>query len=298
MDKSQKHKREYDMFGPWIFEIESPDDVPDAFEPYFRYDETVEFAIKIPHHVERRNARPGDNLYDHVVACFPHGIAVFSLSSGGVRSWEGEYTQVVAIRTVHDLLHGELTFYMEDSRFTVPYNTVSEDMIEKVTAVVREHSRGGAGSDGVVRRSPPVAPGVSTTEVAYLYRSLIRREAERTGAVPIAYQEMVPLEKREKHIFDPLLDAIRRISLRPALFLAGATGVVCYHAEPQIMRFGRGSYGYSRTEIPYATLQSFDTQESREFFNCVDLTLLVRGHEIPVYVSDSFSVEAVGAVLG
>lgn len=289
MDKTQKHKREYDMFGPWIFEIESPDDVPDAFEPFFRYDETVEFAIKIPHHVERRNARPGDNLYDHLVACFPHSIAVFSLSGSGVRSWEGEYPRVVAIRTLHDLLHGELTFYMEDSRFTVPYNTVSEDMIEKVTAVVRRHT---IVSDGSASAAPS-APRVSASEVAYLYRSLMRREAERTGAVPIAYQGTVALEKREKHLFDPLLDAIRRISLRPALFLADPAGLVCYHAEPQIVRFSRGSYGYSRTEIPLANLERINSRESAEFFGCIDLGFVIPGHEIVVHVSDEFAVDSI-----
>jgi hypothetical protein len=297
MDRTQKHKREYDMFGPWIFQIESADDVPDAFEPYFRYDDTVEFAIKIPHHVERRNARPGDNLYDHLVACSPHGIAVFSLSSAGVRSWEGEYAEVVAIRTLHDLLHGELTFYMQDSRFTVPYNTVSEDMVEKVTAVVRRHTRDTDGTSGAATRTGAGAPGVSPAEVAYLYRSLIRRERERTGAIPIAYQETVPLEKREKHLFDPLLDAIRRISLRPALFLADSTSLVCYHAEPQIMRFGRGSYGYSRTEIPRGPRASLEARESREFFRCVDIDLVVPGHEIPVHVSEGFPVGTIQAVM-
>jgi len=76
MDKSQKHKREYDMFGPWIFQIESADDVPDAFEPYFRYDETVEFAIKIPHHVERRNGSSRRVLS-------PRNRRLFPLERGG-----------------------------------------------------------------------------------------------------------------------------------------------------------------------------------------------------------------------
>ena len=298
MEKSQKQKREYDMFGPWIFEIESPDDVPGAFEPHFHYDESVELAIKIPHQIERRNARPGDNLYDHLLACSADSVAVFSLSGSGIKSWRGAYTDVVAIRTLHDLLHGELTLYTPDELFTVPFNTVSEEMIERVTTLVGSHRNGhGTAGSGAAAQgdAPTAATSVDPAKVADLYRNLIRREGRRGGAVPIAYQKTVPLEKRNKNLFDQLLDAIRRITLRPVLVLAGPAEIILYHAEPQIMRFGRGSYGYSRVEIPYSSLNGVADQKSTTFIASVDLGFSVPGHTITVEVDEEFPVKAVQA---
>jgi hypothetical protein len=140
-----------------------------------------------------------------------------------------------------------------------------------------------------------VSPFLSTPSVADLYRSLIRKEQKRTGAVPIAYQQTVSLEKREKHLLDPLLDSIRRISLRPALVLAGPTEIVVYHAEPQIMRFGRGSYGYTRTELPYGALKDVEVEKSATFVASVELGFTVPGHTITVTVDDAFPVDTVEA---
>jgi hypothetical protein len=189
--------------------------------------------------------------------------------------------------------------YSSDSRFTIPFNTVSDEMIERVTAIVRTHRNwsGPADTGAEVQRgaAPSGASTVDSGSVADLYRSLIRKEQKRTGAVPIAYQQTVSLEKREKHLLDPLLDSIRRISLRPALVLAGPTEIVVYHAEPQIMRFGRGSYGYTRTELPYGALKDVEVEKSATFVASVELGFTVPGHTITVTVDDAFPVDTVEA---
>ncbi|MFW5828504.1 MAG: hypothetical protein ACOCU4_10440, partial [Alkalispirochaeta sp.] len=106
---SQKQKREYDLFGPWVLEIENVEDVPQTFVSSVSLTEATELAFKVPRRVERRNVRPGDDLYDYLVTLDGEGISVHRRRSDGVDSQRIGYGRIAAVKTLYDLLHGELT---------------------------------------------------------------------------------------------------------------------------------------------------------------------------------------------
>ena len=59
---------EYNAFGPWAYEISDKYPLPRLFAPYFAADDNAVLKINIPRETERRNASPGMDLYDYVVA--------------------------------------------------------------------------------------------------------------------------------------------------------------------------------------------------------------------------------------
>ena len=80
MDAAQ---REYDRFGPWAVAISDDDPPPPLFEPLIERREPM-LAIKIPRSVERRNARPGMDLYDYLVCLYEHDLVILARAEDGV----------------------------------------------------------------------------------------------------------------------------------------------------------------------------------------------------------------------
>ena len=70
---------EYNAFGPWAYEISEKYPLPPLFAPYFTADDKAVIKIKIPREIERRNAEPGMDLYDYVVALYEDRLLILNV---------------------------------------------------------------------------------------------------------------------------------------------------------------------------------------------------------------------------
>jgi len=285
---SQKQKREYDLFGPWVLEIESFEDVPEAFVSAVSLTEATELAFKVPRRIERRNARPGDDLYDYLVTLDGEGISAHRRTSPGVDSQRVGYGRIVAVKTLYDLLHGELTLITEDETIHIPFNTVSEDVIHHAVEIIRSHLRGSALS------VPPAA--VNPEEMIYLYRGLLHREESYEAAAPVAYQPPRSVVKREPTVLDRLLDVVKRPTLRALLVIVSGHDLIVYRGEPPVTRFGRGNYGYSRTITP-RPVEGVSTEREPVYSDCARLRIGIRGTELTFLVGSDFESARVDTAL-
>ena len=61
---------EYNAFGPWVYEIDDAHPLPPLFASCFTDNDEAILKIKVPREIERRNAAPGMELYDFVIALY------------------------------------------------------------------------------------------------------------------------------------------------------------------------------------------------------------------------------------
>ncbi|MEX2444762.1 MAG: hypothetical protein WD492_14245 [Alkalispirochaeta sp.] len=289
MTTSEKQKREYDLFGPWVLEIESPDDVPETFVSDAPVTEETELAFKVPRRIERRNARPGDDLYDFLVTLDAQGVAVYRRTSNGVQPETVPYGRIVAVKTLYDLLHGELTLITDQETIGIPFNTVSEDVIHRAVEVIRGHIRGES-------LAVPLAT-VDPEEMVYLYRGLVHREQAYEAVEPVAYQSPQKIEKREPTVVDRLLDIVKRPTLRAMLVLVSGHELIVYRGEPPVARFGRGHYGYSRTIVPRPFIGRVYADSESEYAQCAQLRIGIRETELTFLVGSDFETGGVATAL-
>lgn len=129
---------EYDMFGPWILEINAIDDIPRLFKPYFSKIDDVLLLIKIPKNIERRNANPSMDLYDYVLGVYDEYLLILKKHSKSVDVLKIKFKDIVAITNSNDLLNGNVILYLSKKIISFHYNAVSMDIIQHLLKLVRE----------------------------------------------------------------------------------------------------------------------------------------------------------------
>jgi hypothetical protein len=97
---SSWRSKEFAEFGPWILEVNGPDDVPRAFRD-FPFDFGPENrVIKVPRDIPRRSARPDMHLYDEMACVDGKQLTVLQ------RSGDGYTTTSIALDAIAVIEHG------------------------------------------------------------------------------------------------------------------------------------------------------------------------------------------------
>lgn len=195
--KSHVRDPEYDRFGPWIIEISDADPPPPLFRPYLTDDEESLLSIKVPRRIERRNARPGMDLYDYVVTLSADRIVILQRVETGigteVRSDKCSYRDVQCIEYVEDLLDGRLRLFMPGRRVELPFNTVSSEIMQHVVELIRRRY--------IVDSHPrSVAPNLDVAEesLSFYFAGLLRNLTTRHPELHVlASQPETPIGRHE-----------------------------------------------------------------------------------------------------
>ena len=129
---------EYNAFGPWAYEISEKNPLPRLFAPYFTADDKAVIKIKIPREIERRNGKPGMDLYDYVVALYEDRILILKREDGTVLEKQIPLKECKGVRIYQNLLKGGYTIFSARGSISFPFNSVSLDLFRKLTNLVLE----------------------------------------------------------------------------------------------------------------------------------------------------------------
>ncbi|GEM_PF-1226279 len=289
-EKQERHAREYDAFGPWILPVRNPDEVPDCFAGVFSWNESVEGAYKIPRKVDRRNARPGSDLYDFLIVLYAKHLDLFDRVAAAHVSVR--YGEIIGTAKSIDLLKGTLSFFLADRTVSIPFNSVSEDLIDEVEAVVRARYRE-PGSESAnsapeyAARPVPQEPDGLATSLSMLFRNLLRAERRREPVTLLTWQPPVRIAKRNKTLIDRLSDIYMRWTLRANMILFGGRELIWYHSTPSIVWFPKGYYGYTRTCIPHGNIGKISIRDHAGFDGVKELVVTAGEREFIVPFEDS-----------
>lgn len=130
--------QEFNSFGPWIYEVNDDYPMPPLFLSYFKEDKNYLMLVKIPRNIERRDAKPGMDLYDYVIGLYDEYIYILKRAEKLVEEFKVFYKEVECINNFIDLLIGCLTIKLRDNEIIIPYNAVSEDVIMNVIKTIRD----------------------------------------------------------------------------------------------------------------------------------------------------------------
>lgn len=131
-----QRSKEYDEFGPWIYEIDNEEDVPPIFRGYYDNDDNYLMLFKVPRKIERSRANPDMDLYDHMVAAHDTYLHIISRAWKGIFEQRVEYDDIAVMKDIHRLLYGELILFTPSGQFSIKYNTVSEEIIQKFIDII------------------------------------------------------------------------------------------------------------------------------------------------------------------
>ncbi|NDR57657.1 MarR family transcriptional regulator [Aliiruegeria sabulilitoris] len=245
---SPEDRKEYDAFGPWLTEVKAEEDMPPRFRAFYSENKDADFLLKLPKNADRRQLRPGMDLYDAVFVVDKEGVAVIRLEDGGVTRTYAAWDDVAAVGSYGDKLQGVWTLYLRDgTRSTLSFNRVSTDLMDKVTDFVRARLRGDRGSTAL----PDITlPPIEITDADLFFGSAlleIRRRSE-DDVSPIHF------EPEGQRCFDVSGD--RQVSTG-VLLLDTPSELVIVNRDRPSHRRGEAWHASNDIFIPYSRVTHF-----------------------------------------
>jgi hypothetical protein len=272
---------EYNAFGPWIQAVKKASDLPPRFDPYWAELSSAVFVVKVPYHVERREAFAGSDLYKQVFAIGADGLILLSVEGESVLRRDLGYSRIAAISLVTQLLDGRLLF--EESggggSLELGFNTVSFPLVMDLVDAAREN----AVAAGRAAPSAPHSPGPDLArapgEEDMLSVNFLTEFRAREGALSIlAYQGacvfVSPPEAEGRSLGRRLVDKLRRFYIDPVMLLEGRSDLIVLRrsCDPRRRKNARG-YGYAITWLPFTSLKDV-VLEPRRLENGAQATAL------------------------
>ncbi len=138
MDTDDRDIKEYDRFGPWVFEISDDDPVPPIFQSFVDTSTPSILSFKVPRPIERRKASPGIDLYDYLIILREENFEILQRQGNEVKKRTADYKDILSIRCSQNLLRGTISLITGEKTYSFPFNTVSEELIDRMICILLE----------------------------------------------------------------------------------------------------------------------------------------------------------------
>ena len=268
---------EYDAFGPWAYEIDDANPLPPLFVPCFASNDDAILKIKIPRDIDRRNAVPGMNLYDFVIALYEDKLRVLERQDDKVNEHQITAKEFRGIRFYENLLKGGCTIFSAGGAVSFPYNTVSGEMIRKFADLVigklQEESEGSAYDTSSL-------PETKAKPEAMLLNNLLHDLQMKTPDISVgALQKSIDVFRN-----DSAQSRIERLLWKEtnpeAIHLYTKKELVILENGSFPNRAGLQELGYTCTILPINQIGSIEITDSREYASLKECVLSLGSNRI------------------
>lgn len=278
---------EYDRFGPWVVEISEADPPPPLFLPYLTREETLLLSIKIPRKIDRRDARPGMNLYDYVVNLYQEEMLILQRVENDVRVETFSYQDVQCLRYEEALLRGNLHLIMPERVFDLPFNTVSSVVMLRLVALIRQRYAGEA-ARAMITQSPDFV----ADDLSYYFTRLLDREKVRQPEIRVlASQTETPIGAYESGRLRRLLWGVMDKRLLESLHLSDGRELIIINRGKRFKYRGQAIYGKAIFYLPLDKIMDVAWEPDAKNTAVIHLTLTVAGGQISfAFIQDNASI--------
>lgn len=261
--------KEFDAFGPWVYEIGEEHELPPLFQKYRHLQDSALIMFKIPRHIERRNANPNMHLYDAVIGVFENHVLLLYRFGDSIKEQRVNSKDLQAIEVTQALLSGKLKFYTDTRIFTISYNTVSQYVITKAINIIRAQQNYPAYNS----KLKPMSYSIDTIE--YLYVNLLNRlKQNEPDAELVAYQPNIQLSKRKG--LSGMLQ--RKPDIRCTAFVSNKKEIIIISRTSAFKKQNEVQYSYTYTYLPISKIKSVRRENYNKDSDIYVLTLRTDKH--------------------
>ena len=263
--------KEYDSFGPWIYEISETYPLPEQFKKNIRTNEEALFSIKIPRQIERRKAHPGMPLYDYVVNLYKKDILILKREDDVVVGTSYLYESIECIQNTENLLIGNLRIIMSDIVYDLPYNTVSVNIILRMVELIRQQYADITSfpitEDSIV--------DIYKRNLSFHFNGLINDERNRNPEFKIlVYQEESSVSFGETGFFKKLQHRIFGKKLLESLHLSDGRELIILSRGLPFRRRGQAVYSKETFYVPISKIRNILWEDDQMNLAISNMTLL------------------------
>jgi len=272
-------KKEYDAFGPWIIKIKSQEEIPRGFDALIEYDDTCD-SYKIPRNIARREARPGDQLYDCLISFEEKQLIFLKNTKGLVTKQIIEYSSIQSIQNRVDLLNGTLIIQSENKKVKIPYNAVSSDLIvEAIFKLRKDYIKHFNATDLVPIKKDYTLPK------NYFYKGILSKMKSKEDIIVLDAQETVEIIKKEKKWYDHLLDVYNPMIFQKIMFLMNHKELIIISRKDGIKRKRSSDYSHIHTYIPLEIIKDVVYQVHDTYEDLYEVTVFLSNKKFKFYTT-------------
>ncbi len=275
--------QEYNSFGPWIYEVNDDYPMPPLFLPYYKEDMNYLMLVKIPRNIERRDAKPGMDMYDYVIGLYGDYIYILKRAEKLVEEFKVFYKDVECINNSIDLLLGSLSIKLRDNEIIIPYNTVSENVIVHLIKIIR---------DRYTKMEYNIAVNTFIEEdikVDDLYVNLLNRIKNMEQRVKIGTVQSSVLVKLSQHasLWQRVWGSLVGEKLLNTLHLLNDKELIVITRGKQFKKFYENILSYTFLYIPIEKLNSIKFENYERYNNLQKLKLELTNSSFEFYYEES-----------
>ena len=254
---------EYDRFGPWVLEVAASDPPPSIFAPYLVAREVPILALKVPRHIERRDARPGMDLYDYLICLYQNDIAVLQRQEREVRVRTCRYCEIGHLSVTRTLLYGNLRLGFPGGACDLPFNTTADEPIHRAVRIIRDRCHGQSSGIGPARGTGlPAEDDVDDPGLSFYFRHLLADlRLERPSVRLMALQDTVPLGVREVTAIRRLLHRATGKRLLESMHCSDGEELTIVDRGQRYAYRWESMYGDVTSYVPLAKIRTVDWQD-------------------------------------
>jgi hypothetical protein len=257
---------EYDAFGPWVSEITKEIEMPPRFRFAYATHCKADFLLKVPVQADRRQMRPGMDLYIAVLAISQDGISIYRLVQNDIVSDHYSWGSIAAVRNGANLLNGTFSLVLTNgSEVELSFNTVSRLLMETAADFVRKRCVG-------LAQKARLSTFVSNIAVTDHFFQAMLSMMQRRGPAPMSVAHFeAPGQRCLDH------EGRRRTTTGLLLLMAPSELIVVNRDRPA-NGLWHANYSAITTCIPLAHIKRYafvpaDSSASRPRFHALHLRL-------------------------
>ncbi len=254
----QNRDPEYDAFGPWISKFRDAELLPKRFVGHVDMSIDYDFLAKVPTNKDRRDLKPGMDMYDAVIGLHGDTLYVYERHDTEVEQCVLDVSEVYSMVVQYDLLEGHLYLQLKEREFDIRFNTVSRDVIKELVNLIRIRYMHSSDSKAFSY--------ISSDEIAnmdYYYhnewKSLV---ADEPDLKILAMQPITRLKYSGQAISKRLIKSLLYSHLKSCLYLTNGKELILSKNGEDFKRLRKSDYSTSYTYIPLNRIISIDTHES------------------------------------
>lgn len=285
---------EYDRFGPWIDTVRTAQDVPRLFSDYDFDPQAVRLTLKVPRNIERRDADPSMDLYDHLLIVRDVDLTILSrripAKERSVQRHETTGYDVASIRfdeiaSLHDSIN------LLDGRFEIRtiagawhvlrYNGSARDTVAELMGLLKGgfDTRQGRVASAIKAGAPKaldprdLAPG--ERDVIFVSDALELRRTQQ-GLDVWACHGRVPavgLDTANSTVWQRLARWVSPVNLSGALIAADAVALEVLSRRHWLQRARLPEHSHGRTVVALASLDGVRITPHPRFAGVLVVTL-------------------------
>jgi hypothetical protein len=241
-----------------VLEVASSDPPPSIFLPYLAHGDEPLLAIKVPRRIERREARPGMDLYDYLVCLYAEGIEVMQRDGRAVRRWSCGYRDIGYLAVTRTLLRGILHLATPAGSCDVPFNTTGDGPVQHAITLIRDRFDGPRSG---IELPPEAVVGAS---LSFGFEHLLADVRRAQPAMrPVAIQGTVRLGRQRTGARRYLARATGKRLLESVHCTDGRELLILDRGQTFAYRW-ESIYGSVTTHLPLAAIRGVDRQDEAE----------------------------------